>query len=522
MFDASVYVARRERLARDVGTGLVLLLGNAEAPMNYRDNQYPFRQDSTFLYYFGLDRPDLAAVVDCDAGAVHGLRRRLHGGRHRLARPAADACRAGGRRRGVGHRSRARRSPTSSAEARRQAARVHFLPPYRAENALWLERLTGRPASGRRGPASLRPHPGRRRATVGQVGRGARRDRRRARDHARHALLAMRLSRPGVFEREVAGAMEGVALSRGGRLAFPTIFTVRGETLHNHFHGHRMEAGQLVNDCGAESALHYAADTTRTIPVGGGLTGARRDLYEAVLRAQLRAIDAIRPGVLYRDVHLAAARSLAADLVELGCLRGDVEAAVAAGAHALFFPHGLGHMLGLDVHDMEHLGEDHVGYDATIRRSEQFGLKALRFARQLEPGFVVTVEPGLYFIPRLIDQWRAEGRRRLHRLRRGRSVPWRGRPPHRGRRRRDVRRGLPRARTADPEAPRGRGGGRLGLSARGRVRTALPCRLRRASGTLGRFKNSTNELNFRACRSSILCCSRRSGSGASRSAIASS
>jgi Xaa-Pro aminopeptidase len=221
----------------------------------------------------------------------------------------------------------------------------------------------------------------------------------------------MRTARPGVYEREVAGAMEGLALARGGRLSFPVIFSVHGETLHNHHHGNRMQAGQLaVNDSGAEAPSHYAGDITRTLPIGGRFVGVHRDLYEAVLRAQLAAIEAIRPDVPYRDVHLLACRSLATDLKALGIVRGAPEAAVEAGAHALFMPHGLGHMLGLDVHDMENLGEDHVGYDDAVRRSQQFGLRSLRFGRAPQPGFVLTVEPGLYFIPALIDRWEAEGR----------------------------------------------------------------------------------------------------------------
>jgi len=205
--------------------------------------------------------------------------------------------------------------------------------------------------------------------------------------------------------------MEGLALEKGGRLSFPIIFSVHGETLHNHHHGNKMEAGQMaVNDSGAESAMGYAGDITRTIPIGGRLVGAQRDLYNAVLHAQVHAIEAIRPGVPYRDVHLRAARDMVVALTALGCMQGDPDEAVAAGAHALFFPHGLGHMMGLDVHDMESLGEDHVGYDDTVERSEQFGLKSLRLAKALQPGYVLTVEPGLYFIPTLIDRWHAEGR----------------------------------------------------------------------------------------------------------------
>jgi Xaa-Pro aminopeptidase len=194
-------------------------------------------------------------------------------------------------------------------------------------------------------------------------------------------------------------------------LAFPIIFSIHGETLHNHEHGNLMQAGQMaVNDSGAESEGHYAADITRTIPIGGCFQGVQRDLYQAVVRAQKKAIEATRPGVPFKAVHLLACRSLAGDLKDLGLMRGDLDAAVEAGAHALFFQCGLGHMLGLDVHDMEGLGEQYVGYDETVQRSPQFGLKSLRMARALQPGFVMTVEPGLYFIPQLIDSWAAEKR----------------------------------------------------------------------------------------------------------------
>jgi Xaa-Pro aminopeptidase len=224
--------------------------------------------------------------------------------------------------------------------------------------------------------------------------------------------LAMRIARPGTYEREVAGAMTGLVESYGRQLAFPIIFSVHGETLHNHDHGNRMEAGQMaVNDCGADSPLHYASDITRTIPIGGRFVGQQRDLYEAVLRAHKKALAATAPGVRWMDVHLLACRSLAEDLRAIGCIKGDPDEAVAAGAHAMFFQCGLGHMMGFDVHDMEGLGEFYVGYDAPgVARSTEFGLKSLRMGRALEPGFVMTVEPGIYMIPTLMDQWRAEGR----------------------------------------------------------------------------------------------------------------
>jgi len=409
-FDPSVYSDRRERLARDLGAGVAVFLGNTESPMNYADNVYPFRQDATFLYFWALDRPDATGVIDVDAG-THTLFLDATtlddviwmGPQAAVAEQAAAS--------GV-TRTAPRAALAETVRAAVAAGRpVHVLPPYRAEHVLRLaELLDVAPGevSGRASVPLVRAIVAQR--SVKSAGEIAEIEAAVSITRDMH-LLAMRTARPGVYEREVAGAMEGLALARGGRLSFPVIFSVHGETLHNHVHANRMEAGQIaVNDSGAESAAHYAGDITRTLPIGGRFVGAQRDLYEAVLRAQLRAIEAIRPGLPYRDVHRLACRSLAEDLKALGIVRGDVDTAVEAGAHALFMPHGLGHMLGLDVHDMENLGEDHVGYDETVRRSQQFGLHALRFGRAPQPGFVLTVEPGLYFIPALIDRWQAEGR----------------------------------------------------------------------------------------------------------------
>jgi len=203
--------------------------------------------------------------------------------------------------------------------------------------------------------------------------------------------------------------MEAVGLSQGCHQAFPIILTINGQILHNHEHGHRLERGKLlVMDAGVESKEHYASDITRTLPVGWKFTRKQRDIYEIVLQAQETAIAAIKPGVPFKDVHLQACRVIASGLKDAGLMKGEVEEAIAAGAHALFFPHGLGHMLGLDVHDMEGLGEKYVGYDESFQRSEQFGLAYLRLARKLEPGFVVTVEPGIYFIPALMAKWKKE------------------------------------------------------------------------------------------------------------------
>ena len=220
---------------------------------------------------------------------------------------------------------------------------------------------------------------------------------------------AMRMAFPGNFERELAGAVEGIALSHGGPVSFPVILSMDGQTLHNHYHGNELIEGRMVVcDAGAETEMCYASDITRTFPVGGKFSEQQKDIYNIVLKANTETIKASLPGVTYREVHLQAARIIAGGLKDLGIMKGDVEEAVAAGAHALFFPHGLGHMLGLDVHDMEGLGENHVGYTDTLKRSDQFGLAYLRMGRELEPGFVITNEPGCYFIPALIKQWRSE------------------------------------------------------------------------------------------------------------------
>jgi Xaa-Pro dipeptidase len=408
LFEPSIYVQRRAALKGRVSQGLLLFLGHGESPMNYAANTYPFRQNSSFLYYFGIDLPNLAAVIDVEEG-----RAVLFGDD-----PSVDDIVWTGPQptmAQLGERSGIEESRPASdlvpllEEARKKGRRVHFLPPSRGETAVALEALLGL----RRGAAALHASEELIRAVVAQRSVKAEEEVREIEAALaitrEMQLLAMRTARPGRYERETAGAMHGLALSLGGALAFPIIFSVHGETLHNHHHGNLMNDGHLaVNDSGAETARHYAGDITRTFPVGGKFTERQKDIYRLVLRAQEESISAARPGVKYRDVHLGAARSLAAGLRQLGLMKGDTEEAVRRGAHALFFPHGLGHMLGLDVHDMEDLGEDLVGYDESVRRDPQFGLRSLRLGRALRPGFVLTVEPGLYFIPELIDAWKAE------------------------------------------------------------------------------------------------------------------
>lgn len=410
MFDASTYAQRRKRLGDTLGSGMALFLGNPELPMNYAANTFHFRQDSSFLYFWGLDDPDLAAVIDLDerTEAIFGDDFTVDDIVWRGPQPtiAERAARAG-----VACTAPRAALAGKLAQAVRRGRRIHFLPQYVADNRIAIERLLGIRADAVNDYASADLI----NAVVAQRAVKSAEELREIEAaletcYEMHTL-AMKLARPGVYEREVAGAMEGVVASRGARLAFPVIFSIHGETLHNHYHGNRMEAGQMaVNDSGAESPLHYAADITRTIPIGGRFTGLQRDLYLSVLRAQRTAIAAIKPGVRFKDVHLGAGRSLLSDLKDVGCVKGNLDDAVTAGVQGLFFQCGLGHMMGLDVHDMEGLGEQYVGYDDTIPRSTQFGLKSLRLARPLQPGFVVTVEPGIYFIPQLIDRWKAEGR----------------------------------------------------------------------------------------------------------------
>ena len=410
MFEPEVYAERRARLADRIGGGLIFLPGNRLSPMNYPDNTYGFRQDGSFRYYFGLDLPGLAGTIDADTAeaTLFGVEPTLDDVVWMGPQPSLiDLASSAG-----AHRTLPAGELADALAAARAADRpIHFLPQYRPENRIMLQEAFGFPPTASDDHASRALMEAvveqRLAKTEGEVA-----EIERAVEIARNMHeYAMRLVRPGLVEREVAGLVRGIALSAGGDVAFPIIFSVRGEVLHNHSWDNTMNEGQLVvHDSGAQAPSGYCSDVTRTIPVSGRFTSRQREVYEAVLGAQLAAIAAMRPGVAYRDVHLVAAHELTGAFVAVGLLRGDPEEIVAAGAHALFFPHGLGHMIGLDVHDGEAISEEMVGYGHGYERSDQFGLAALRLARELEAGWVVTVEPGAYFIPPLIDEWRAAGR----------------------------------------------------------------------------------------------------------------
>jgi Xaa-Pro aminopeptidase len=409
MFDSKIYADRRAQLRKNSGNGLILLPGNVDAAFNYPANQYHFRQDSTFLYYFGLDHAGLAGVIDLDSGEdwIFGNDVDMDdiiwmGVLPSIAELAAKV--------GV-----TRTAPYSELEkvvskAVSQGREIHFTPPYRGETMLELERLVKIPAAELKARSSVKLI----KAIVDQrsvkdAGEIAEIEKAIGTAYLMHTT-AMKMAMPGVREQEIAGHIEGIALMHGGPVSFPIILSMNGQTLHNHDHSGILEAGRMmVVDAGCETALGYASDLTRTVPVGLKFSDRQKAVYEAVLQSNMKATEAIRPGVFYKDVHLLSASVMVDALKGIGLMKGNTQDAVAAGAHALFFPHGLGHMMGLDVHDMENLGQVYVGYDDEIRPSSQFGLAFLRMARRLQPGFVITVEPGCYFIPALIDQWKAEG-----------------------------------------------------------------------------------------------------------------
>jgi Xaa-Pro aminopeptidase len=409
MFAAETYVARRAALQTQLGSGLLLLLGNEESPMNYTDNTFHFRQDSTFLYYMGVDQPGWAAVMDLDDGSTTAFADDLSldaivwtGVLPTVAELAA--------RGGITRTAPAAALADTLSRAMAAGRAIHFLPPYRPENALKLFRLLGVHPDQAGAKASV---PFIRAVVEMRAVKGADEiaEIERAVDTTVDMHLAgMAMARPGMKEADIAARVTEIALAAGGQLSFPVIATIHGETLHNHYHGHTLAPGQVfLLDAGAESAGHYAGDLTSTFPVGTTFSTRQKEVYDVVLSAHLAAVAALKPGVPFRDVHLLACRTLAEGLKGLGLMKGDLDAAVEQGAHAMFFQCGLGHMMGLDVHDMEDLGEVWVGYEGQPK-STTFGIKSLRLARPLKPGFVLTVEPGIYFIPALIDRWKAEGR----------------------------------------------------------------------------------------------------------------
>jgi Xaa-Pro aminopeptidase len=410
MFQSATYQSRRSRLTQQLqGRGIVLLMGNEESPINYAGNVYRFRQDSNFLYFIGLDQAHLAAVIDLDEGSTTLFGNDLsiedvvwEGPQPTMKQLAALS--------GIEHTAPYTALEEALAKAKSAGRAIHFTPPYRAENKIRMGRWLGIATDDLKTAASealikaivqQRAHKTEEEIAEMELALDITRD---------MHIAAMRQARPGLRESDLAGTVEGIAIARGGRPAYGTILSVNGQTLHNPYHTNVLEKGRVVlGDFGAETGRHYAGDITRAFPVDSQFTPRQKDIYNIVLEAEVKAIEACRPGIRYADVHLLAARIIVDGMKSIGLMKGNTDDAVAEGAHALFFPHGLGHMIGLDVHDMEDLGEQYVGY-GDMQRSTQFGTKYLRLARALEPGFVFTVEPGIYFIPELFDLWQSQGK----------------------------------------------------------------------------------------------------------------
>ena len=407
MFLKEIYIQRREKLIKSIGSGLILLLGNDESPMNYADNGYHFRQDSSFLYFFGLNHPSLVGILDCDSGEnmVFGNDLTIEdfvwmGPQPTIAKQSLQV--------GITKTGDISSLVVLLEEAKAKARKIHFLPPYRPENKIKLFEWLG-----------INPNESKARASVELIsGVVNQRNYKSAAEvsEIQNACnvsvdmhtLSMRMAKPGVSEARIAAAVHEVALASGGQIAFPVIATINGQTLHNHYHGNILKEGDLfLLDAGAETAMGYAGDLSSTTPVNGKFTAKQKDIYTICLDSHNTAISLLKPGIPFKEVYFESAKAIIRGLKDIGLMKGNIDDALVHGAHALFFPCGLGHMMGLDVHDMEDLGEVYVGYGGEPK-STQFGLKSLRLGRKLEPGFVLTIEPGIYFIPELIDQWKAD------------------------------------------------------------------------------------------------------------------
>ncbi len=410
MFSKDTYIHRRNNLKKEVQSGIALFLGNVDAAFNYPANQYHFRQDSHFLYFFGLQNQGFAGVIDFDHDKDY-----LFGNDFDLddiiwmgVQPKVKDLAA---KAGIENVAPYNDLTAFMADALKEGRKVHFLPPYRGETVIELSRLLNIPNAEVKAAASEELIKGvvklkeiKSKEEIEEIEKAV--------DVAYDMhTTSMKMAMPGTIEQEIAGAIEGIALALAGPVSFPIILSQDGQTLHNHYHGNMLEKGRMmVTDAGCETSECYASDITRTVPVGGKFNERQATIYQIVLDANMAAIEAIKPGVKYRDIHFLAARVIIDGLKKAGIMKGDTDAALKAEAHTLFMPHGLGHMMGMDVHDMEGLGEDYVGYDEETKRATTFGTAYLRLGKKLKPGFVLTVEPGIYFIPDLIDQFRDEGK----------------------------------------------------------------------------------------------------------------
>ncbi len=405
MFDVKIYQNRRKKLLEQLNGGIAVFFGNAASPINYENNTYRFRQDSSFLYFFGIEEPDLIGILDMDtlkcfifgdekskddviwSGKTMSLKELATLSGISIIKPYAEAY-------------------TLLNSAIKQKRKIHYLPQYRKDNVLKMEEMLGIKSSYINLYSSkelvlsvVNQRLVKSQCEISEI--------RRSLSISRKMYeIAFSMAKSGVCEQEIVGAIEGYAISKGYYMSFPTILSKDGHILHNTLHKNMLKDEDIfVLDSGVESPMRYSSDITRTIPINMRFTKTQKDIYDIVLNAQMLSIDMLKPGVLFYDAHISAAKIITRGLVDIGVMNGNCDDIVESGAYTLFFPHGLGHALGLDVHDMESFGEDFVGYDETIKRSLKFGLSSLRFAKKLKKGYVVTVEPGIYFIPELINRW---------------------------------------------------------------------------------------------------------------------
>lgn len=409
LFSKSTYVERRNELKKLVGSGLIVLFGNNDSPANYPSNTYKFRQDSSFLYYFGLHRNGLVGVIDVDNDREYLVGDEIdiedivwYGSVTSVAEMAEMT--------GVARTAAMRELPAIVESAKTQGEEVHFLPPYRFDNQIQIMDLLGIHPSQQKAAASLKLIAAVVKMRTTKTEEEIAELERAAEIGYEMHTTAMRLCRPGITEQYIGGMVDGIANAYGCMVSFQTIATQHGEVMHGNPSPAKLEAGRLMLvDAGAETNENYCSDNTRTTPVSGVFTQKQKDIYNIVVECHDHVLEVAKPGVKWWDVHFAVCRIITERLQQLGLMKGDVEESLKAGAHAMFLPHGLGHSMGMDVHDMEGLGQVYVGFDDEVRPSTQFGTNALRFGRRLQKGFVVTDEPGIYFIPALIDDWKKNG-----------------------------------------------------------------------------------------------------------------
>lgn len=409
MFSKEIYVARRNELKQRVGSGLILLFGNNDASTNYPANTYRFRQDSTFLYYFGQKRDGLVGVIDVDNNNEYLIGNDIDiddiiwmGYTPSVADLAEQI--------GVSNSAPMAELKKLVDSAKAKGQEILFLPQYRQDIMIQISDLLGIHPLTTKENASVKLI----KAIVDMRAVKKPEEIAELQDASKIGYLmhttAMRECAPGVTEKHIAGMIEGIAMDLGEKYSFQTILSMHGEIQHGYPSNNPLEAGRLMLcDAGAENMEHYCSDHTRVTPISGKFTMQQRGIYAAVEAAHDWVIENSKPGVKWYDMHMGACKILTEHYIQLGLMKGNPDDAVAAGAHAMFMPHGLGHMMGLDVHDMEGLGQNYVGFDDEVQPSTQFGTNCLRCGRRLQPGFVMTDEPGTYFIPHLIDLWKGQG-----------------------------------------------------------------------------------------------------------------